>query len=742
MYPVSNEFKNYLKEKYMPTWYRSRVILGAIHQVAQKSSAVQHDDLTDYSKLDILDDMTVNEFYASYEKDHLRVDGSFLFLPGSGFKWTGITSEALSDKNGNIDVTVRITSSAGVPLSIKGITLLFPDDIHAVDLDLLDKNKRVMCSYTGNREQRFVGTDVYTFDGLMYLHIKKINKPFCRFRLISLKFGVAVVFESAHIQSVNFKEELQLISTDLYTLDMSVTIDNQDRQYDIENPSSEINFLEQAQQMDTWLSIELPNGSVEEIKLCTSYLSEWKSNNQTAVFSATDRLNFMNGMYEKDIYEPNGISLYDKAIRVLQDAGLNEDEYVIDSYLKTVRTKNPLPAGTHKECLQLLANAGRCILKQDREGRISIASSFVPDAAAYSEDISRYSNLHHLFEKAAKETYATFEYDFTTLDGKMRFLPDAKFYDAGYVSDSISDGHCMYASKPHLLLKFEAPTSLFSIHIGFGQETASDFIITTYLDDANVETIAFTSNDKKDFIYQYMFQECDSMLITFIKSGKPRQRTYVHRISFDTVTDKYITAEDISKGTLEGTKLETIKQLNMIKTIYTPAAEVSEEEVRVTKSAGDARETAVSFSDPMYEARIFDGSSELTKRSSAWNVILDLDVPSVGSVEYVLQLKGKKLNRTSQTVVYPLNATGVIKTVENPLVDGSFNLDTGQWIADYLKSDREYTFGYSHGDPSLETSDIIHQENRFGESMTQIYGHELSIAGAVKGKLATRKVVK
>lgn len=743
MYPVSNEFKNYLKEKYMPTWYRSKVVLGAIHQAAQKYAAIQNDNLTDYSSLDILEDLSTNEYYASYEKDHLRVDGSFLFLPKANFKWTGITSEALSDENSNINVMVRITSSAGTPLSIKGITLLFTDDVYAVDFKLLDKNRNVMLSYTKNPNGRFVGNEVYTFDSVMYLHITKLNKPYCRFRLMSLKFGVAVVFESSKIKSLSCKETLQLISTELYALDMSVTIDNQDRQYDIENPSSEINFLEQAQQMDTWLSIELPSGIVEEIKLCTSYLSEWKSNNETATFKGTDRFNFMDGVYEKDIYEPAGVSLYDKAVKVLQDAGLEDDEYVIDSYLKTVMTKNPLPAGSHKECLQLIANAGRCVMKQDRNGNIVLSTSFVPEVEVRSEDKAIYSNLDHLFDENAKETYATFEQDFTTLDGEMKFLPKhCDYYDAGYVSASISGEYCMYTSKPHLLLEFEAPTSLYSIHIRFGQEIASDFIITTYIDDAQVETIAFTSNKDKDFIHQYMFKECNKMLITFTKSSKPRQKTYVHMISFDTVTDKYITVNDISRGTLEGTKLETIKQLNMVRTIYTPAVEITTEEVRVTKNANDEKETVVSYSDPMYKAQVFNGTSDITKRSSAWNVEVDLDVSATGSIEYVLQLKGRKLNLTQQTIVYPLNATGVIKTVENPLIDGGYDMKVGEWIADYLKSDREYNLSYAHGDPSLETGDIIHQENRFNENETQIYNHELSIAGAVSGKLNTRKVVR
>lgn len=743
MYPVSQQYKEYLKEKFMPTWYRSRVVIGAVNQEAQSHSTIQNDGLTVYSNTDILEDVSTKERYACYERDHIRVDGSFSFLPDHEYKWTGITSEVISDGQGYIDLCLKITCSLDVPLSIKGITIVFPEDVHAVDFDILDKEKNIQLSYTGNQEKDFISTDVYILDKTIYLHIKKLNRPFYRYRQMSMKFGTALVFETEKIKSISYEETMQLISTGLYTLDISVAVDNTDRHYDIENPSSQINFLEQAQQMETYLSIKLPSGKDEQIKLCTTYLSDWTAKSDQAVFKGTDRFNFLNGTYDKDVYHPQPVSLYDKAVEVLKDAGLQDDEFLLDIYLKSVRTRNPLPAVTHKECLQLIANAGRCVLKQDREGRISILSSFIPDMSVQSDDQMVYSNLKHLLEDTRKEVYAGFEQDFITMDGKMRFLPYASFEDAGYVSKSLSDNACMYSSKPHLLLDFEAPANLFTINISFGQEISSDFIVSTYLDEAAVETIAFTGNTQKEFMYAYMFKKCNRVLITFVRSQKPLQRCYVNKINFDLVTDKHLYLDDISNGTLEGTKLETVRQLDMVKTVYTPAGEVTTDEVKVTKSAGDDPETVISFSDPLYDAHLLNGSEDITRNSSAWNVTARLSVPESGSIEHVLQLAGRKLNLTKQTIIFALNPTGAVKSVENPLIDDSIlALDAGSWVAEYLKSDREYTFDYIHGDASLESGDIIHQDTRTAEIQSQICEHSLSISGSMNGTLKTRKVVK
>lgn len=746
MQEVSKEYKEYLKESFLNATWESFITLGAINQLAQSSASLLADsNVTEYSNANIFDNEVEGVKYASYERNRSLVDGSFSFLPDIDYKWTGITSSQVSDKDGCIDCRITIRNTAGITISIKGVTMTFSEDVWPVEFDILGSDGAVLLSVSDNNEVIYQNNFVYEMDGTLQIHVKRLNKPFYRFRLINFKFGLCVNFISDQIISVSFAEQLQLISTEMYTSDLSFTIDNQDLRYDIENPSSEVNFLEQAQKIQAFVSLPLPSGAVERILLGTMYLSDWSAKLKTATFKATDIFNFMNGTYDRGLYYPAGITLYDLAVDVLNDAGFTQDDYLLDVYLKSIKIYNPMPVVTHKEALQMIANAGRCVLKQDRQGRVLIKSSFIPDTSLTSADKAPHSNLSKVVDGTVKDIYASYELDLTTVDKSRYFLPeDTRNLNTGYISETLSDKDCMYGDKPYILIDFEASANLFSFNMVFGAAACSDFVITTYLHDAVVETMAYTGNTGKEFRLDYPFKECNRMLITFIKARKPYQRIYVDSISFDTVTDKHMRLHDIASGSLEGTKLETVKQLHLIRTIYTPAGVSESTDVRVTKVAGDSKETIISLRDPMHTLDLQLEGKSVGYDKTAWRVKVDLDPPATGSKQYVLQVVGHKLNKMTQTMIVDINPTGVVKTMENPLIsDGTLAKDVADWVASYLRSDREYVFSYLHGDPALDTNDIIHQENAYVDDLqTQIYSHELSIAGAVTGKIKARKVIR
>lgn len=99
--------------------------------------------------------------------------------------------------------------------------------------------------------------------------------------------------------------------------------------------------------------------------------------NDLVTFKCQDALSYMTDIYYKGMYHPQGISLYDLAVRVLEDANIPRlyeevTPYKIDESTKSIFTTAPLPRASHRECLQLIANAARCILYVDRVGVIQI----------------------------------------------------------------------------------------------------------------------------------------------------------------------------------------------------------------------------------------------------------------------------------------------------------------------------------------------------------------------------------
>ena len=75
--------------------------------------------------------------------------------------------------------------------------------------------------------------------------------------------------------------------------------------------------------------------------------------------------------YDEGVYSAAGRSLFDLATDVMKFAGF-ENTIEQDTAMKTIYTHNPLPASKVNECLQLIANAGRCIMNHSRGGYIQI----------------------------------------------------------------------------------------------------------------------------------------------------------------------------------------------------------------------------------------------------------------------------------------------------------------------------------------------------------------------------------
>ena len=399
MQAVSNAYKQEMKKQLRDHSYM-RVTIGLINQEAQASASVPDPEkYTYYSNLSWpLNNYKVEELYDSCDQDYTAVDGSMYFLPRDPSDVVlnqGIVSENLF---GMIEVHFPI------PYDIKGLTVEF-GKAYPVDFSIISDNSSV--EITGNQNGHFVTEEIFygaTF--LRFVPAQMVNGQ-SRFRIHQITMGIGIYFDNQKILSATKKERISPIMEDLPSIDFSITIDNKNRAYDIENEESTVNFLENGQEISVIYGQELDNGNVEWIPGTTVYLREWSADDEEMSFTATDRFDGMDGTYRRGKYAPDGITLYELALDVFQDAGIDSRTYWLDNYLKDVKVYNPMPVVTHKEALQLIANAGRCILYQDRNGNIFMKSSFIPDMKASSENETYFSRAASILEKTTKSTYAT-----------------------------------------------------------------------------------------------------------------------------------------------------------------------------------------------------------------------------------------------------------------------------------------------------------------------------------------------
>lgn len=409
-----------------------------------------------------------------------------------------------------------------------------------------------------------------------------------RFRINQITMGIGIYFDSRKILSATKKEHISPISEELPTIDFSLTVSNKDRAFDVENDESSVNFFELGQDIEALYGQELDDGTIEWIPGINLALKEWSADDEKLNLSASDRFDSMDGTYYRGQYHPEGISLYNLAVDVFTDAGVDPREYGVDTYLKTVIVRNPIPVVAHKEALQLIANAGRCILYQDRTGKIYLKSSFVPEMSASSEDEAYFSHVSTILSKDAgtRDEYALTGQDYSTAGGAVYFLPrqsdGGTYLNTGYVSDLAADEKGTFQNNPTVTLTMEAAYKCFGVTLMFGRNWPDTAIFHSYnsgelQEDYEVRGLEQTA------VISHEFPEFDRLVIEFTK-GAPNNRVILDQIAFGDSTDYVLEYGVELTKTPEGTKLPRVKELQVLRTLYSQGNGEVQELIRETIS--------------------------------------------------------------------------------------------------------------------------------------------------------------
>ena len=230
----------------------------------------------------------------------------------------------------------------------------------------------------GNRSVKsLVMMDIVGYDRITIM-ITKWCLPYHRARVEEIFVGMNKVYSKTELFDYSHTQSVSPVSTSLPKNEIKFSIDNAKSEYNPYNLQGMAKYLMSRQEVKARYGLRLSDGSIEWIKGGTFYLSEWyaKQNGLTADFTARDILEFMSDIY-KDNHDLSPRTLYNLAERVLvaADLPLNDDgtvKWVIDESLKAITTTAPLPEDTLANCLQIIANAGECVLYQDRSGTLHI----------------------------------------------------------------------------------------------------------------------------------------------------------------------------------------------------------------------------------------------------------------------------------------------------------------------------------------------------------------------------------
>lgn len=735
MYQTSQEYKESMKRPVRNQSYM-KIQLGLINQEAQQTAGLSDTNkYNDFSDAESIFNQHTVRRYATYESNFWKANGISFFLPEkkSDYRKDGITSTNLFEGSFHVKFVFGCGKS-----DIKGLTIKFGRN-YPTKFTIVTDNATSF-EYE-NAEELFKSDDVFENTESIELVITEMNVPNTRVRIDYIIFGLGLEYDDEWISEASSNTTLSAINEDLPESEFTVTLCNDNQLFNVDNPSSDINFLESGQKVNVMMGYMLDDGNIEWIKMHSLYVSEWSADDSSATITAVDILKYLDEKYYKGIYYEDGISLYDLAVLVLTDAGLNEDEYYIDSYMKKVYVHNPLPNVTHKEALQIIANAGRCIMDYDRNGKIRIRAAFKPTYDTTSNGETYYSNTTMIDTLDSKEQYATYEQNFWKADGEKLFVPTDHHQDTGYISASISDENGRFDVNPMLTRTLEAKYKAYGIMINFSGNLPKKIVIRTYADDVLNNTLTITSGIEQATEINYDFPEYDRLEIEFPET-EPNSRIHIDYLSLGAETSYSLEYDDLY-STPVGTQLEKIKNVKVSRSLYSKSA--TKEDLTSETITYSGENQIYYLNDPCYGYSVAisnakSGQSAKIVSSGAYYVEVAFSGVKTGE-NIEVAITGYKYNVATSYYSQPVHNRGTEKEWKNPLISFDDHCqEVAKWLADYFASGIEYELDY-RGEPAIDCGDVIGQENKYDPDLkTIVEQSQITFkSGLLGGGLRTRR---
>lgn len=737
---VSKEYKEAMQLPFRNRAY-IRVSIGVVNSDAQNNAVLDEEtELTYFSDgKKPFDGYTVSKVYATAEQNFSKVDGSMYFLPketdGYSYYNNGIVTN-------DILGSVYISFGGLVGLDIKGLTIDFGECYPTQFTIQSDSGTK---SYENNK-QLFTTEDA--FDGSSYFIITPIKMlgGQDRMRIHQMTFGIANTFSNDKVINCSLKDYVSPISETIPSMDVSLTVDNQDLYYSPDNPESAIAYMEIGQEVKVSFGYDVTgNGDIEWLPETTSYLNTWSSDDVQAKFTATDRFYQLTDTYYKGLYRSEGITLYDLALDVLNDAGIEDErEFYLDPYLKRITAYNPLPAVKHSEALQIIANAGRCALFEDRANKIHLKASFVPDMQVSVNNKTDYSSIENLLKDNRKDAYAIASNNFSRVDGSLFFMPkDGSYKETGYVSNSIADADGKFTENPVITITLESGFTAFGMIMNFRNVAPQEFVIRTYYLSVLQDTYT-VKNPDTEYITDYQFNDFDKMEIEFTK-GHPNARITIDNILIGDVTDYRLSqTRDLNTNPI-GTRQEKVKMISVKKTNYRESQEGFKELITEKVTLTEEMQHTVYFSIASYgfQASVKDNSNigvQIVASSNYFVAVKFTNATSGTEIELVIEGYEYVADESYYRVTH--NPNGQEIEWSNPLISTDEQArDLEEWIATYYLGDVDYEISW-RGDPRVEANDLFYLELKNREdALIRSYQNELSFNGSWSGSMKARKVV-
>ena len=335
-----------------------------------------------FSNLNNIKEATIPQTknYATLEKNFWLLNGSQPIYGSEELEQTYI-SEFMSDENCQFEENACIILHSSVYLTTLGLSMIFDsinenyarklnvkayrDDVLIMDKDYTLDSYKDRLIFADNEELvRWNRIEIYFVESSL---------PYRRIRVNQLLFGIMETYTDDNLLSAESKEKTSMINSELPTHTFKFTIDNMNKLFNPDNPEGWYRYILQQQPISYEWGYELDDGTIEWVlggKMLLTGSVDVGENQVT--FSTTTLINYLTKVYKKGVYNANGRSLYDLAVDVLNDNGIDSSQYNLWEGLKELKTDAPLPKLEARQLLQIISTTGNCIFYTDREDIINI----------------------------------------------------------------------------------------------------------------------------------------------------------------------------------------------------------------------------------------------------------------------------------------------------------------------------------------------------------------------------------
>lgn len=712
---VSNKYKETMNQIIRPTT-QFQAIIEMINRNAENDATVETSPSMAFSTSFF--DKTHECDYITFEPDFYKIGSNARIAPKTIFLKNGFVSNQMSDNYGNFLNTPVLDFKFTQPYEFIGMTYRFsvsyPTQIRVTYY--LSGSEKGQFTVTPNAleftdsENHISQCDRIEFEFL------SMAEPYRRLRISKLLFGIEKVFNTGDIISADHTLNVDPISSSLPSEKFKMTVPNYDLDYNPDNPHGIWKYFKNGLPLRIRYGIPIDNGT-EWVDASCLYISDAPTvDNKTASFEACDSLSLLTNTYYKGPWRNGGISLYDLALDVLADAGVTS--YSIPTHLKQVITYAPMPVLSHRECLQLIANAGRCVLYTGSNGKIIMKLKINADAKISDNGHYKWSSPKIIINGGSNADYITFEPDKWKVGNKSLFIaPEniSEYKPIGFVSARQSDSKGNFVIYPTVNISYTLPVSSYRFTLGFdniNETCVKDFNLIFTNGGEIVKRFEVRNNADISYILDEEVVDYDLVTVEILSTIKPYQRVRIESISDGGVTDYYLDFSNaINSPKIQ--KTEELKSVDVGVNWYRIGSTIQELCKSDNVEINGVREIMLSYDSATEISATVDGGEIISSKFYAETAFLT--IKATGNV--TITVIGKPINKVQSVISTYVSDTGESCPVDNPLITNALQAQrVGEWVADYLKCRNSYETNFRQ-DFRLDINDIIYIQTDFEENI-------------------------